>query len=57
MKLLNKDQYYKAAKPLEDVVFNHLFARAVVEQEIDGLIYTDNSDVPKSFYIVHPYGM
>lgn len=57
MKLLNKDQYYKAAKPLEEVSFNHLFARAVMSQKIDGLIYTDNSDVPKSFYIVHPYGM
>jgi len=57
MKLLNKDQYYKAVKPLEDVVFNHLFARAVVEQKIDGLIYTDNSDAPASFYLVHPYGM
>jgi RimJ/RimL family protein N-acetyltransferase len=57
MKLLNKDQYYKAVKPLEDVVFNHLFARAVVEQKIDGLIYTDNSDAPQSFYVVHPYGM
>lgn len=57
MKLLNKDQYYKAVKPLEDVVFNHLFACAVVEQKIDGLIYTDNSDAPESFYVIHPYGM
>lgn len=57
MKLLSKDQYYKAAKPLEAVSFNHLFARAVVSQKIEGSIYTDNSDAPESFYVVHPYGM
>jgi len=57
MKLLSKDQYYKVAKPLEAVSFNHLFARAVVSQKIDGLIYTDNSDAPESFYVIHPYGM
>lgn len=57
MKLLNKDQYDKATRPLEQVKFNHLFARAVVEQKIDGLIYADNSSVPTSFYVVHPYGM
>jgi RimJ/RimL family protein N-acetyltransferase len=57
MKLLNKDQYYKAARPLEEVSFNHLFARAVVGQKIDGLIYTDNPESPTSFYVVHPYGL
>lgn len=57
MELLNKDKYYKAASPLKEVSFNHLFARAVVEQKIDGLVYTDNSDFPSSFYIIHPYGM
>lgn len=57
MKLLNKDQYYKVVKPLEDVVFNHLFALAVMEQKVDGLIYTDNLVAPESFYVVHPYGM
>jgi RimJ/RimL family protein N-acetyltransferase len=57
MKLLSKDQYYKAAKPLEAVSFNHLFACAVVGQKIDGLIYADNSESPESFYVVHPYGM
>jgi len=57
MKLLSKDQYYKVSKPLEAVTFNHLFARAVVSQKIEGLIYTDNLDAPASFYIIHPYGM
>ena len=57
MELLNKEQYYKAAEALKEVWFNHLFACAVVEQKIDGLIYTDNSDFPSSFYILHPYGM
>ena len=45
---------YRAAKRGR---FNHFFAHWVVEQKIDGLIYADSSDAPKSFYIVHPYGM
>lgn len=57
MELLNKEQYHKAAEALKEVSFNHLFANAVVEQKIAGLIYTDNSDFPSSFYILHPYGM
>jgi len=57
MELLNKEQYYKATEVLKEVSFNHLFACAVTEQRIDGLIYTDNSDFPSSFYILHPYGM
>lgn len=57
MELLNKEQYYKATRALKEVSFDHLFANAVVEQKIDGLIYTDNSDFPTSFYILHPYGM
>jgi RimJ/RimL family protein N-acetyltransferase len=57
MKLLSKDQYYKATIPLEAVCFNHLFAHAVLSQKIEGLIYSDNLDVPESFYVVHPYGM
>lgn len=57
MKLLNKDLYYKVAEPLKEVAFNHLFARSVIEHKIEGLVYTDNSDVPTSFHIVHPYGM
>jgi len=57
MKLLCNDQYYRAIKPLEEVAINHLFASAVVGQKIDGLIYADNSDVPTSFYLIHPYGM
>ncbi|MCX6238770.1 MAG: GNAT family N-acetyltransferase [Bacteroidia bacterium] len=57
MKLLDKGHYNKAAILLKEVSFNHLFARAVVEQKIDGLIYTDNTESPTSFYILHPYGM
>ena len=54
---MNKEQYYKAIESLKEVSFNHLFACAVAEQKIDGLIYTDNRDFPTSFYILHPYGM
>jgi hypothetical protein len=57
MELLNKELYYKVVRPLDEVPFNHLFADAVVAQKVDGLIYTDNSDSPTSFYILHPYGI
>jgi len=57
MELLGIDHYYKVAGLLNEVVFNHLFANAVVAQKIEGLIYTDNSDFPTSFYVIHPYGV
>ncbi len=57
MELLDKAYYNKIIKPLNEVTINNLFARAVVEQKISGDIYVDNQINPKTFYIVHPYGM
>ena len=57
MKLLDKRHYPLVLGSLSKVTVNHLFALAVVEQVVDGVIYTDDSDVPATFYILHPYGM
>ncbi|MBI5540711.1 MAG: GNAT family N-acetyltransferase [Bacteroidia bacterium] len=57
MKLLDKNNYYKLAKPLQKVSINNLFARSVVEHCVEGEIYVDNYDNPQTYYVVHPYGM
>lgn len=57
MKLLAEKDYHKAIIPLKQVTINNLFARSVVEQKVKGKIYVDNVDNPKTFYIIHPYGM
>jgi GNAT superfamily N-acetyltransferase len=57
MILLNKNDYHKAIIPLREVTFNNLFARSVVEQHITGTVYADRNSEPRTFYIIHPYGM
>lgn len=57
MKLLEQVNYHLLIEPLRRVTINHLFARAVVEQKVAGKIFVDNVDHPKTYYIVHPYGM
>ena len=57
MILLNESDYYKVIKPLQLVLINNLFARSVVEKKISGKIYVDDLVKPKTFYVVHPYGM
>ncbi|MHB8138067.1 MAG: GNAT family N-acetyltransferase [Smithellaceae bacterium] len=57
MKLLPRNDYILAIPRLKEVTFNNLFARAVVEQHVDGKVYTDNLVHPKAFYVIHPYGM
>jgi GNAT superfamily N-acetyltransferase len=54
---LEKKKYYKLLEPLKMVTINNLFARAVVENRITGSVYVDNEENPKTFYVVHPYGM
>ena len=57
MKLLETKDYYKAAASIATVRINTLFARAVIEQKVQGKIYVDNPESPQTFYILHPYGM
>lgn len=57
MILLNKNEYQLATAALNRVTFNNLFARFVLEQQINGTVYVDNTEHPETFYISHPYGM
>lgn len=41
----------------DSVPFNTLFAKCVVNRKIEGKVFVDNEQVPKTFYILHPYGM
>ncbi len=49
--------FNKLVAPLHLVEINNLFARAVVEKKIAGKAYVDSLPNPKTFYVVHPYGM
>lgn len=57
MKLLPKNQYSIVEEHLSKVNFNKLFAKSVVKQCVNGLIYVNDIDNPSTFYILHPYGM
>lgn len=54
---LEESAYEKLILPLRQVSINNLFARVVVERHIQGSIYVNNPDDPKTYYVVHPYGM
>ena len=54
---LPKDYYPHLNKYLEEVGFNNLFARAVIYRMVTGRVYVDNATYPRSYYIVHRYGM
>lgn len=54
---LQTENYYKLAEPVKNVGINHLFARTVVEQKMDGEIFVDDPEQPSTFYVKHGYGM
>ena len=57
MILLEKKDYFKVVKSLEKVTINNLFAMAIIDGSVRGSVYVDDTQNPKTFYIVHPYGM
>ncbi|MCT4637557.1 MAG: GNAT family N-acetyltransferase [Bacteroidales bacterium] len=57
MKKLDTSNYSIVEPYLIKVGVNNLFARAVVEHRINGVVYVDDIDNPNTFYIEHPYGM
>lgn len=57
MKLLERRNYNKLTEPLKRVTINNLFARSVIEHCVPGRVYVDNFDNPKTYYVIHPYGM
>lgn len=54
---LDKNGYDQLIEPLSKVKINNLFARSVIEKKIEGKVYVDNTNAPRTFYVVHPYGM
>ncbi len=54
---LEKENYSRLIEPLRQVAINNLFARAVVEDRANGTVYVDDVDDPKTFYVLHSYGM
>lgn len=54
---LKKEQYKILIPHLKKIDFNHLFALAVVEKKVNGVIYVDSELEPTIFYIKHPYGL
>jgi RimJ/RimL family protein N-acetyltransferase len=54
---LSPEHFHRLSKHLDEVTFNHLFARAVIERSVSGRAYVDEVDDPRTFYIVHRYGM
>ena len=54
---LKTENYYKVFESLSKVEFNHLFARTVLKQKMDGEVFVDNPDKPTTFYIKHAYSM
>lgn len=57
MILVEVNQYEKILERLKEIPFNTLFARAVLESKAPGRVFVDKIDDPKTFFIVHPYGM
>ena len=57
MILLETNDYHKVIVPLKSVTINCLFAHAIVENIMPGWVYVDDKDSPKTFYIIHPYGL
>lgn len=57
MLLLSQNSYQKLNDHIENIPFNYLFAKAVVDKTVSGRIFVDNLEHPKTFYIAHRYGM
>jgi len=54
---LNKDRYKILLEPVMQVPFNMLMARSVICDQVAGRIFVDSCESPRSFYIIHSYGM
>ena len=54
---LSTDSYEILLDYVMKVPFNMLMARSVISNHADGKIFVDSCESPKSFYIVHSYGM
>ena len=51
------EKYNLLIEPLKMVTINNLFASSVIERHVTGKVFVDKIDIPKTFYIIHPYGI
>jgi GNAT superfamily N-acetyltransferase len=54
---LEIDKYPLLEELLKEVKINTLFARSVIQKKVNGKVFVDNKENPKTFYVIHPYGM
>ncbi len=54
---LEPKDFGRAAAVLDAMTGNNLYARAVVERRVAGRVFADRARDPRTFYIVHSYGM
>ena len=57
MKLFAKSNYLSLLPFLAEVDINHHFAKSVLTQRAEGIVYVDDEISPSSFYIASGYGM
>lgn len=57
MLLLKENKYPMVLPHLKKVNFNYMFAKSVLDLDVEGKVYADSLTEPKSFYILHSYGM
>lgn len=57
MLLLQKEKYDLLSGPLRKVTINISFAHSVIDKDVTGKVYVDDTETPKTFYIIHPYGL
>lgn len=54
---LNSQRYHVLLPFLDNIKFNTLFARSVIDKKVSGKVFVDNVRKPKTFLITHLYGM
>jgi RimJ/RimL family protein N-acetyltransferase len=54
---LQPDRFHALLPALRRVPINHLFARSVLEQDVQGSVWVDQPDDPSLIHVIHPYGM
>ncbi|QNO14174.1 GNAT family N-acetyltransferase [Alkalicella caledoniensis] len=54
---LSKKDYFKVLPLVNEVTFNNLFAKVVVEDKVEGEIYVDSNAKPTVCLVIHKYGM
>ncbi|MBP8083133.1 MAG: GNAT family N-acetyltransferase [Spirochaetes bacterium] len=57
MELLDINSFSILEPYLNKAEINTLFARSVIEKKVSGKVFVDSISNPRTFHVVHPYGM